>query len=84
VLRIAESDRPAVVDEDRRHPHPVDINPASTAVDGNPLVAAVVQHDMSRRGRAVEGDIGCVAVTDDHVAPRGEGVPTMTGPDDQG
>jgi len=57
-LGITESDRAAVVDEDRRHTHPVDIDPAFAAVDGDPPIAAVVQHDMGRRGRAVEVDVG--------------------------
>jgi hypothetical protein len=84
VLGIAESDRPAVVDEDRRHPHAVDVDPAFCAVDRDPLAGAVMQHDLGRRGGAVEADVGGVVVTDDHVAVRGKGVPTRTEPDDQG
>jgi hypothetical protein len=83
-LGIAESDRPAVVDEDRRHSHPVDVDPAFCAVDGDPLAGAVMQHDLGRRGCAVEADVGCVVVTDDHVAAGGKGVSTRTEPDDQG
>jgi hypothetical protein len=83
VLGIAESDRPAVVDEDRRHPHPVDVDPAFGAVDRDPLAAAVMQHDLGPYGRAVEADVGCVVVTDDDVAARGKGVPMRTEPDDQ-
>jgi hypothetical protein len=48
VVWIAEHDRPAVMDEHRRHPHPVDVHAAFTAVDGYPLPAVVMQHHMDR------------------------------------
>lgn len=46
VLWIAKIDRPTVVDEDRRHPHAVDVDPALTPIDGNPLPAVVMQHQV--------------------------------------
>jgi hypothetical protein len=46
VLRIAKSDRPTIVDEDRRHPHAVDVDAAFTAIDGYPLPAVVMHHHV--------------------------------------
>jgi hypothetical protein len=48
VPRVAQRDRPAVADEHRRHPHAVDVDPALAAVDGHPLLAVVVQDQVSR------------------------------------
>lgn len=86
VLRIAKSDRPTVVDEDRRHPHAVDVDPAFAAIDGNPLRAVVMQHDVGGgggRARAAEADIRPAVVADGDISARGEGVPAGSEPDDQ-
>src|ERR1700719_2329953 len=69
-LWIAESDRLAVMDEHRRHPHPVDVHAAFPAVDAYPLPAVVMQHHMGGRGgssHAVDADIGSAVATDGHV-----------------
>jgi hypothetical protein len=44
VLRIAERNRPTVMDEDRGHPHAVDVDPALAPVDGHPPPAIMMQH----------------------------------------
>jgi hypothetical protein len=87
VLWIAEGDRPAVMDEHRRHPHSVDVDAAFTAVDGYPLPAVVMQHHMDgrRRGsRAVDADIGSAVAADRHVPADGKGVSVGSEPDDHG
>jgi hypothetical protein len=48
VLWIAEGDRPPVMDENRGHPHAVDVHAAFAAVDGYPLPAVVMNHHMGR------------------------------------
>jgi hypothetical protein len=48
VLRIAQSDRSTVVDENRRHPYTVDVDPAFAPIDRNPLTAVVMQHHLRR------------------------------------
>jgi hypothetical protein len=44
MLWVAERDRPPVMDEDRRHSHPVDVNPGFAAIDSDPLIAIEMQH----------------------------------------
>jgi len=87
VLRIAEPDRPAVMDEHRGHPHAVDVDAAFAPVDGNPLPAVVMQHHMGgRRGctRAVHADIRSTVQANGHVSAGGKGVPIGSEPDNQG
>ncbi|BBX45350.1 hypothetical protein GCM10009641_20590 [Mycobacterium cookii] len=84
MLGIAEGDPAAVVDEDRRHPHPVDVDPGFAAVDGEPLTAAVVKHDLRRRECAVEADVGSVVMTDGDVPAGGEDISTRAEPNDEG
>ncbi len=84
VLRIAEGDRPTVMDEDRGHPHAVDVNPAFAPVDGDPLPAVVVQHCMGGRSggtHSVEADICSAVAADGHVPANGKGVPARSRPD---
>jgi hypothetical protein len=54
VLRVAESDRPPVMDEDRRHSHPVDVDPGFAAIDSEPLIAVEVQHHQGWRARSAD------------------------------
>jgi hypothetical protein len=42
VLRVAEGDRPALMDENRGHAHAVDVHAALATVDGYPLPAVVM------------------------------------------
>ena len=58
-LRVAERDRPTVMDEDRRHSDPVDVNPGFTAVDGDPLAAVEVQHHQRRGWNRPSRRAGC-------------------------
>ncbi len=86
VLRIAEGDRPAVMDENRGHSHAVDVDAAFAAIDGYPLPAVVMQHHAGRRGggaRAVDTDIRPAVGADGHVPADGEGVFLGPEPDDQ-
>jgi hypothetical protein len=46
VLWLAECDRATIVDEDRRHPYPVDVHTGLAAVDGDPLAAVEVQQHL--------------------------------------
>jgi hypothetical protein len=87
MLRIAEGDSPAVMDEDRGHPHAVDVDAAFAAVDGNPLRAVVMHHHVGGRGggaRAVDADIGSAVAANGHVPADGKGVSIGSEPDDQG
>jgi hypothetical protein len=86
VLRIAKGDRSTVVDENCRHPDPVDVEPDVAAIDGNPLAAVVVKYHQGgvrRRTDAVEGDVHPAAEPDGHVATWRKGVSTRAEPDDQ-
>lgn len=85
VLRIAHGDRSTLVDENRRHPHTVDVDPGFAAIDRDPLPAVVMQHDLGRRGGcpAVEADVHAVAAPDGHISARGKGVLPRAEPDDQ-
>ena len=82
MLRIAKSDRSTVVDEDRRHPHPVDVDPAFAPIDGDPLAAVVMQHHLG--GCAVDADVRATVASNGHISAGGKGVFTVTEPDDQG
>jgi hypothetical protein len=65
------------MDEDRRHSHPVDVNPGFAAIDSDPLIAVEVQHHQGwRAGSAdtVEPDVGATVDADGDVAARGKGV----------
>ena len=87
VLGVAESDRPSVMDEDRRHSHPVDVDTGFAAIDSEPLIAVEVQHHQGRRARpadTVEPDVRGRVEADGDVTARGKGVPTRAQPDDQG
>jgi hypothetical protein len=87
VLRMANRDGLAVMDEDRGHPCAVDVDPVSAAVDGHPLPAVVMEHYGGRRGefvRAVDADICPSVMADDHVSARRKGVPLRPEPDNQG
>jgi hypothetical protein len=87
VLGVAERDRPAVMDEDRRHAHAVDVHAGFTAIDGDPLVAVEVQDHQRRHagsGITAELDVGAAADADRDVTAGGERVATRAEPDDQG
>src|SRR5271165_1786409 len=84
VLRIADGDRSTLVEENCRHPHTVDVDPAFVPVDRDPLRAVVMQHDLGSGGcPAVEADVYAVAAPDDHVSARGKDVLPRAEPDDQ-
>lgn len=83
MLWIAEGDRPAVVDEDCRHSHAVDVDPAFAAIDSNPLPTVVMHHDVGGSGRPVDPDIGRAVAADGHVPADGEGESLVSEPDDQ-
>jgi uncharacterized protein YbdZ (MbtH family) len=86
VLRIAESDRPAVMDENRGHSHAVDVDAGFAAIDGYPLPAVVMHHHVGGRGghaHAVDADIRSAIAADGHVPADGKGVSIGSKPDDQ-
>ena len=86
VLRVAEGDRAPVVDEDRRHPHAVDVNPGFAAIDGDPLLAVEMHHHQgwyARSPEAIESDVRTPVDADGDIASRGENVPMRAEPDDQ-
>lgn len=87
VLRMADHDGLAVMDEHRGHPRAIDVDPVATAVDGYPLPAVVMEHHGRRRGefvRAVDPDVCSSIMADDHISTRREGVPLRPEPDNQG
>jgi hypothetical protein len=84
VLRIAERDRPAVMDENRGHSHTVDVDAAFAAIDGNPLPAVVMQDHKGGRARAVDADIGSAVAANGDIPADGKGVSIGSEPDDQG
>lgn len=84
MLRIAKSDGPTVMDEDRGHPHAVDVNPPFAPIDGDPLPAVVMQHRMGGRSggaHPVEADIRSAIAADGHVPANGKDVPLTSEPD---
>ena len=85
VLRIANGDRSAVVDENRRHPHTVDVDPALAPIDRDPLPAVVMQHYLGQRGGCpvVEADVYAVSVPNGHISAYGKDELPRAEPDDQ-
>jgi hypothetical protein len=81
VLRVAEHDRPAVMDENRGHSHAVDVDAAFAAIDRYPLPAVVMQH---HGGCAVDADVRPAVGADGHVPADGKGVSVGSEPDNQG
>lgn len=87
VLRIAKSDRSTVVDENCRHPHAVDVDPAFAPIDRDPLPAVVMQQQLAGRAGcapAVEPDVYVIAAPDGHISACGKGVLSRAKPNDQG
>jgi hypothetical protein len=82
---MAERDLATLVDEHRRHAHPVDVHPGFASIDRNPLDAVEVQQHLGlgKPAHVVDLNVGAVVGADGDVAIRGEGVAVRAVPDDQ-